>query len=398
MAQKVILGMSGGVDSSVSALLLKEQGYDVVGLFMKNWDEKDETGVCTATEDYLDVGRVASQLGIPYYTINFEQEYWDRVFSYFLREYNAGRTPNPDVMCNTEIKFNAFLDYALKLEGDFIAMGHYARVEKRGEKYFLLRGVDNNKDQTYFLSRIGQRALSRVIFPIGDIPKEKVRELASEHGLATANKKDSTGVCFIGERDFDLFLDKYLLAKKGEIQTVDGKRIGEHSGLIHYTYGQRRGIGIGGVGTGEPWFVVGKNLKENILYVAQGENHESLYTKSLIADDMIWTLDTPSTLPLKCTAKFRYRQTDIPVTVYDAGDGKLEIIFDEPVKAVTPGQVAVLYDGEVCLGGAIIQSAEPVNEKYRFLYHSEAMAPVFVEEKPKKKSKNKSKNNSKKKS
>ncbi|MDO5062918.1 MAG: tRNA 2-thiouridine(34) synthase MnmA [Peptostreptococcaceae bacterium] len=368
MKKRVILGMSGGVDSSVSALLLKEQGYDVVGLFMKNWDEKDESGVCTATEDYLDVGRVASQLDIPYYTINFEKEYWDRVFTYFLKEYNAGRTPNPDVMCNTEIKFNAFLDYALKLEGDYIAMGHYARVEQRGDQFFLLRGADKSKDQSYFLSRIGQRALSRTIFPIGNIPKDQVRELAKKHDLATAYKKDSTGICFIGERDFDLFLDKYLLAKKGEIHSVDGKKLGEHQGLIHYTYGQRRGIGIGGVGTGEPWFVVGKNLKKNILYVAQGENHKSLFTKSLIADDMIWILGEPSELPLRCTAKFRYRQEDIPVTVKAQRDGKLKIEYDYPVKAVTPGQVAVLYDGEVCLGGAIIQSAEPIDPKYRFLY------------------------------
>lgn len=370
MNKKVILGMSGGVDSSVAALLLKEQGFDVVGIFMKNWDETDESGVCTATEDYMDVGRVASQLKIPYYTVNFEKEYWDRVFSYFLTEYKAGRTPNPDVMCNTEIKFKAFLDYALKLEGDYIAMGHYARVEERGGKYYLLKGADHNKDQSYFLSRIGQKALSKTIFPLGNLPKPEVRKLAEEHQLATAKKKDSTGVCFIGERDFDLFLDKYLLSKKGKIKWVDGGIIGEHHGLIHYTYGQRRGIGIGGIGTGEPFFVVGKNLEKNLLYVAQGENHESLYTKSLIADDMIWTLDEPSELPMKCSAKFRYRQEDIPVMVEDAGEGKLKITYDYPVKAVTPGQVAVLYDGEICLGGAIIQSAEPVNPKYQYLYNS----------------------------
>lgn len=368
MKKRVILGMSGGVDSSVSALLLKQQGYEVIGLFMKNWDEKDEGGVCTATEDYLDVGRVASQLEIPYYTINFEKEYWDRVFTYFLKEYHAGRTPNPDVMCNTEIKFNAFLDYALKLEGDFIAMGHYARVENKNGKFYLLRGADRSKDQSYFLSRIGQRALSRTIFPIGDIPKSRVRELAQEYDLATANKKDSTGICFIGERDFDLFLDKYLLSKRGEIRSVDGQILGEHSGLIHYTYGQRRGIGIGGVGSGEPWFVVGKGLKENILYVAQGEGHESLFTTALIAEDMVWTLDEPSVLPMKCTAKFRYRQEDIPVTVLDAGDGKLEIRYDRPIKAVTPGQVAVLYQDEICLGGAIIQTAKALNPKYQYLY------------------------------
>lgn len=369
MNKKVILGMSGGVDSSVAAHLLQEEGYSLVGIFMKNWEETDDSGLCTATEDYMDVGRVASQLGIPYYTVNFEKEYWDRVFSYFLREYKAGRTPNPDVMCNTEIKFNAFLDYAMKLDADYIAMGHYARVEKRGDKYCLMKGKDNSKDQSYFLSRINQKALSKTIFPIGDLDKSEVRKIAEEMDLATAHKKDSTGICFIGERDFDLFLDKYLLAKKGKIKWVDGDVIGEHRGLIHYTYGQRRGIGIGGIGTGEPLFVVGKNLKDNILYVAQGDDHESLFTKSLIADDMIWTLDEPSQLPMKCHAKFRYRQEDIPVTVEDAGDGKLKITYDYPVKAVTPGQVAVLYDGEVCLGGAIIQSAEPVNPKYRYLYN-----------------------------
>ncbi len=361
--------MSGGVDSSVSALLLQQQGYEVIGLFMKNWDEKDETGVCTATEDYIDVGRVAAQLDIPYYTVNFAQEYWDKVFEYFLKEYRAGRTPNPDVMCNTQIKFSAFLDYALKLEGSYIAMGHYAQVEKRGERYCLLRGEDKSKDQSYFLSRIDQKALARTIFPIGHLPKSEVRELAQKYELATANKKDSTGICFIGERDFDLFLDRYLLAKKGDLYSVEGKRLGEHSGLIHYTYGQRRGIGIGGVGTGEPWFVVGKSLKKNILYVAQGEEHEALYTRQLIAEDMLWISGEEPKLPIKCTAKFRYRQEDIPVTV-QAGkrSGELVIVYDHPVKAVTPGQVAVLYDGEVCLGGAIIKTAQPLNGKYDFLY------------------------------
>ncbi len=369
MSERVILGMSGGVDSSVSALLLQQQGYEVIGLFMKNWDEKDETGVCTATEDYIDVGRVAAQLDIPYYTVNFAQEYWDKVFEYFLKEYRAGRTPNPDVMCNTQIKFSAFLDYALKLEGSYIAMGHYAQVEKRGKRYCLLRGEDKSKDQSYFLSRIDQKALARTIFPIGHLPKSEVRELAQKYELATANKKDSTGICFIGERDFDLFLDRYLLAKKGDLYSVEGKRLGEHSGLIHYTYGQRRGIGIGGVGTGEPWFVVGKSLKKNILYVAQGEEHEALYTRQLIAEDMLWISGEEPKLPIKCTAKFRYRQEDIPVTV-QAGkrSGELVIVYDHPVKAVTPGQVAVLYDGEVCLGGAIIKTAQPLNGKYDFLY------------------------------
>lgn len=367
MKKRVVLGMSGGVDSSVSALLLKEAGYDVIGLFMKNWDEKDENGVCTATDDSDDARRVANQLEIPYYTINFEKEYWDRVFTYFLNEYKKGRTPNPDVMCNQEIKFNAFLDYAMKLEGDYIAMGHYAQVEERNGEYYLLRGKDNNKDQSYFLSRIGQRALSKTIFPIGNIEKPRVRELAQENKLYTALKKDSTGICFIGERNFDEFLDKYLLASEGDFIDVDGNKVGRHSGLIHYTLGQRKGIGIGGVGTGEPWFVVGKNLKKNIIYVAQGEKHPALYSTSLIGEDPSWILERMPTMPIKCTAKFRYRQSDIPVTVNILEDGNLHIVYDAPVKAVTPGQVAVLYQGEICLGSSIIKSIEPLESKYKYL-------------------------------
>ena len=367
MTKRVILGMSGGVDSSVSALLLKEAGYEVIGLFMKNWDEKDEYGVCTATEDSEDARKVAAQLDIPFYSINFEEEYWDRVFTYFLNEYEKGRTPNPDVMCNQEIKFNAFLDYALKLEADYIAMGHYAQVEDRDGHYYLLRGEDNNKDQSYFLSRIGQEALSRTLFPIGHLQKSEVRKLAEEHNLYTAKKKDSTGICFIGERNFDEFLDRYLLAKEGDIIDVDGNKLGKHSGLIHYTLGQRRGIGIGGIGTGEPWFVAGKNLKKNILYVAQGEKHPALYSTSLIGESPSWILEKAPNTPLICTAKFRYRQKDIPVTVDILDNGELHIKYDYPVKAVTPGQVAVLYQDEVCLGGSIIKSIEPLDKKYEYL-------------------------------
>lgn len=368
MKERVILGMSGGVDSSVSALILKEKGYEVIGIFMKNWEEKDEYGVCTATEDANDARRVANQLNIPFYTINFEEEYWNRVFSYFLDEYKKGRTPNPDVMCNQEIKFNAFLDYALKLEADYIAMGHYAQVKEIDGEYYLLRGKDKNKDQSYFLSRIGQKALSKTLFPIGHLTKKEVRKIAEEHNLYTAKKKDSTGICFIGERDdFDKFLDQYLLTKEGDIVNVDGGKIGRHTGLIHYTLGQRRGIGIGGIGTGEPWFVAGKDLKKNILYVAQGENHPALYSTSLIGESPKWILERAPKTPLKCTAKFRYRQQDIPVTVDILGNGELHIKYDNPVKAVTPGQVAVLYKDEICLGGAIIKSIEPLEEKYRFI-------------------------------
>lgn len=367
MSKRVILGMSGGVDSSVSALLLKEAGYDVVGLFMKNWDEKDEDGVCTATEDSDDARRVANQLDIPYYTINFEKEYWDRVFTYFLEEYKNGRTPNPDVMCNQEIKFNSFLDYAMKLDGDYIAMGHYAQVEKRNGEYYLLRGKDRNKDQSYFLSRIGQKALAKTIFPIGNLDKPRVRELAREHGLYTASKKDSTGICFIGERNFDEFLDKYLLATEGNLLDVEGKKVGRHTGLIHYTLGQRKGIGIGGVGSGEPWFVAGKSLKNNIVYVAQGENHPALFSTSLIGENPSWILGKAPKFPMKCTAKFRYRQADIDVTVHMLDNGNLHIIYDYPVKAVTPGQIAVLYNEEVCMGSCIISSIEPLEDKYRYL-------------------------------
>ncbi|TCS90824.1 tRNA (5-methylaminomethyl-2-thiouridylate)-methyltransferase [Keratinibaculum paraultunense] len=368
MKKRVILGMSGGVDSSVAALLLKEAGYEVIGIFMKNWEEKDEYGVCTATEDANDARRVASQLNIPFYTINFEKEYWDRVFSYFLDEYKKGRTPNPDVMCNQEIKFNAFLDYALKLDADYIAMGHYARVKEIDGKYYLLRGIDKNKDQSYFLSRIDQKALSKTLFPIGHLTKKEVRKIAEEHNLYTAHKKDSTGICFIGERDdFDKFLDEYLLTKEGDIVNVDGGKIGRHTGLIHYTLGQRRGIGIGGIGTGEPWFVAGKDLKNNILYVAQGENHPALYSISLIGEPPKWIIGNAPDMPLKCTAKFRYRQKDIPVTVNILDNGELYIKYDYPVKAVTPGQVAVLYQDEICLGGSIIKSIEPLDEKYKFI-------------------------------
>ena len=366
MKKRVILGMSGGVDSSVSALLLKQAGYEVIGLFMKNWDEKSEGGECTATVDSDDARRVADQLDIPYYTVNFEKEYWDRVFTYFLDEYKKGRTPNPDVMCNQEIKFNSFLDYAMSLNADYIAMGHYCQVEEREDGFHLLRGEDNNKDQSYFLSRIGQEALSKTLFPIGHLDKDEVRRLAEDNNLYTAKKKDSTGICFIGERDFDEFLDKYLLTKEGPMIDVDGNEIGTHSGLIHYTLGQRKGLGIGGIGTGEPWFVAGKNLKKNILYVAQGENHPALFSSSMIGESPSWILEREPEMPIKCTAKFRYRQKDIPVTV-DMKDGKIHIKYDDPVKAVTPGQAAVLYDGEVCMGGSIIKSIEPLEKQYSYL-------------------------------
>ncbi|KUP05820.1 thiouridylase [Bacillus coahuilensis p1.1.43] len=349
---RVVVGMSGGVDSSVAALLLKEQGYDVIGIFMKNWDDTDENGVCTATEDYEDVIRVANQIGIPYYAVNFEKKYWDKVFTYFLDEYKAGRTPNPDVMCNKEIKFKAFLDHAMKLGADYLATGHYAQVEERDGEIKMLRGKDENKDQTYFLNQLSQDVLKKVLFPIGSLDKSRVREIAKEAGLATATKKDSTGICFIGERNFKEFLGQYLPAQPGTMETLSGEVKGQHEGLMYHTIGQRHGLGIGGAG--EPWFAVGKDLERNVLFVEQGFDHDSLYSTSILATDISWTSDFPKEQEFHCTAKFRYRQSDNSVTVKLLDNNKVEVIFDEPIRAVTPGQAVVFYDGDVCLGGATI--------------------------------------------
>ncbi|WP_435924527.1 tRNA 2-thiouridine(34) synthase MnmA [Paenibacillus sp. DYY-L-2] len=364
---RVVVGMSGGVDSSVTALLLKQQGYDVIGIFMKNWDDTDEFGYCTAEADAEDVRRVCEQIDIPYYTVNFEKEYYDKVFSYFLDEYKRGRTPNPDVMCNREIKFGEFLNKALDLGADYVATGHYARVVEEDGAFKLLRGVDGNKDQTYFLNALNQEQLSKAMFPIGHLPKPEVRRIAEEAGLYTAKKKDSTGVCFIGERNFREFLSHYLPAKSGEmVDIVTGEVKGRHDGLMYYTLGQRQGLGIGGSGSGEPWFVAEKDLESNILYVVQGDKHPSLYSTGLTASGINWIAgaDKLPNDPFKCTAKFRYRQPDQGVTVTPQPDGTLFVQFDEPQKAITPGQAVVFYDGEVCLGGGIIEKAEklPVPE------------------------------------
>ncbi|MBM7554663.1 tRNA 2-thiouridine(34) synthase MnmA [Thalassobacillus pellis] len=362
---RVVVGMSGGVDSSVAALLLKEQGYDVVGIFMKNWDDTDEFGVCTATEDYEDVIRVCNQLDIPYYAVNFEKQYWEKVFTYFLDEYKSGRTPNPDVMCNKEIKFKAFLDHAISLGADYLATGHYAQVRETDGKFEMLRGIDNNKDQTYFLNQLSQDVLSQVMFPLGHLEKKEVREIAMEHGLATASKKDSTGICFIGERNFKDFLSEYLPAQPGEMQTLDGEVKGKHDGLMYYTLGQRQGLGIGGAG--DPWFVVGKNLEDNVLYVGQGYHHDALYSDGLTASQVNWISMDPPTEPLKCTAKFRYRQNDSGVMVHPSEDGRLKVVFDNPQRAITPGQAVVFYDGEVCLGGATIDEVIKNNQFVSFV-------------------------------
>lgn len=360
---RVVVGMSGGVDSSVTALLLKQQGYDVIGIFMKNWDDTDEFGHCTAEEDSEDVRRVCEQIGIPYYTVNFEKEYFDKVFTYFLDEYKRGRTPNPDVMCNREIKFGEFLNKAMDLGADYVATGHYARVVEKDGVFQLLRGVDNGKDQTYFLNALNQKQLSKTMFPIGHLPKPEVRRIAEEAGLYTAKKKDSTGVCFIGERNFREFLSGYLPAKSGKmIDIATGEMKGDHDGLMYYTLGQRQGLGIGGSGNGNPWFVADKDLDQNILYVVQGDQHPSLYSTGLVASVMNWIDGSEHAMgsTLHCVAKFRYRQPDQGVTLTWQADGNVHVQFDEPQKAITPGQAVVFYDGERCLGGGTIDVVEKV--------------------------------------
>ncbi len=364
MAKRVVIGMSGGVDSSVAALLLKEQGYDVIGLFMRNWDattNQDVLGnptvdqdMCPQEVDYNDALRVCEHLDIPLYRVDFIEEYWRDVFSYFLDEYKKGRTPNPDIMCNKYIKFDAFSKHAAQFNPDFIAMGHYARVKRNG-KIKLLRGVDDNKDQTYFLSQLTAAQLEHVLFPVGAYDKAAIRALALKHKLPTAQKKDSTGICFIGEREFSKFLNNYLPAQPGDMLTLDGDYMGKHTGLMHYTIGQRKGLGIGGNERYDnaPWFVVGKDLALNRLYVGQGFHHETLYSTSCTIE-AINIIDPALTLDgLKCTAKFRYRQKDIGVQL-SVKDDVVTVIYDEPVRAVTPGQACVFYDGDECLGGGLI--------------------------------------------
>lgn len=351
---RVVVGMSGGVDSSVAALVLKEAGYDVIGIFMKNWDDQDETGACTADADYDDVRRVCDQIDIPYYTVNFEREYWDRVFVYFLEEYKKGRTPNPDVMCNKEIKFKAFLEKAMQLEADFLATGHYAQIGQENGVHTLVKGRDEGKDQSYFLYTLGQPQLAKTLFPIGNMTKREVRAKAVQANLATARKKDSTGICFIGEQDFKEFLSKFLPAQPGEMRTLEGELKGHHDGLMYHTLGQRKGLGIGGAG--EPWFVVGKDLATNTLLVAQGQEHPALYTEGLRALDLSWVSGQEPASSFECTAKFRYRQPDQNVTVRLVDKGA-EVLFHKKQRAITPGQAVVFYDGPVCLGGGTIEEA-----------------------------------------
>ncbi len=359
-SKKVIVGMSGGVDSSVSAYLLIQQGYQVEGLFMKNWEEDDNDEYCAAAEDLKDAQQVCDTLGIKLHKVNFAAEYWDNVFEYFLAEYKAGRTPNPDIMCNKEIKFKAFLEFAAEALGaDYIATGHYVQRQEVNGHWQLLRGLDTNKDQSYFLYTIGEQHVAQTMFPVGHLEKPAVRAIAEQQGLITHNQKDSTGICFIGERKFKDFLQKYLPAQPGDIITVDGEKIGRHEGLMYHTLGQRKGLGIGGTKDGgeEPWYVVSKDLINNQLIVAQGHDHPSLLSKGLTATQLHWVDRQGPADTLRCTVKTRYRQQDIPCTLRRLGADRLEVLFDEPQKAVTPGQSAVFYLNEICLGGGIIDEA-----------------------------------------
>ena len=352
---RVVVGLSGGVDSAVSALLLKRQGYDVIGVFMKNWNEDNDDGVCTAESDWRDVRDVCDKIDIPYYAVDFAQEYWDRVFTLFLNEYKAGRTPNPDVLCNREIKFKAFLDFAMKAGAEKMATGHFVQTDAEGH---LLRGIDPNKDQSYFLYMVHREQLQKAMFPVGYMTKQEVRKIAEEAGLPVSKKKDSTGVCFIGERNFKQFLKGFLPAQPGDMVTPEGEVVGRHDGLMYYTLGQRRGLGIGGRGDGRSFFVVDKDLKKNQLIVVQGEDHPLLYSKGCTADQATFVGDPlPENTPCRLTAKFRYRQPDQPVTVTRVGD-QLHFVYDAPQRAVTPGQSAVIYDGDKCLGGGIINTIE----------------------------------------
>ncbi len=354
----VVVGMSGGVDSSVAAYLLKRQGYKVIGVFMKNWEEDDTDDYCSAAEDMADAKAVADKLGVAFKTINFSAEYWDRVFEYFLDEYRSGRTPNPDIMCNKEIKFKAFLDYAKILGAKYIATGHYVRVDRSSGQSLMLRGVDSNKDQSYFLYTLNQDQLNHSLFPVGELEKPEVRRIAEQQGFTTANKKDSTGICFIGERKFKDFLEKFIPAQPGDIEDPEGNVMGTHSGLMYHTLGQRKGIGIGGLSNAsdEPWYVVKKDIERNVLIIAQGHDHPLMQSVGLIASQWHWTTPELIQEKFRCTGKSRYRQEDFNCLVERVDENNWKVSFDEQQRAVTPGQSIVLYDQDKCLGGGIIDT------------------------------------------
>ncbi|MCK5888315.1 MAG: tRNA 2-thiouridine(34) synthase MnmA [Methylococcales bacterium] len=359
MRKNIIVGMSGGVDSSVTALKLLEQGHHVTGLFMKNWEEDDGTEFCTAMEDLADAQQVCDTLGIALETVNFAAEYWDEVFEVFLSEFKAGRTPNPDILCNKHVKFKAFLNYAIdQLGAEYIATGHYAQVNESNGEYALVKGVDPNKEQSYFLYTLGQKALSKTLFPIGDMYKPELREMAKRAGFDNHKKKDSTGICFIGERKFKDFLQRYLPTQPGEIRTPEGQYIAQHNGLMYYTFGQRQGLGIGGVkdAPDEPWYVLDKDLDNNQLIVGQGHDHPLLLHNTLEAGQLDWCNDKPLTSVIECKAKTRYRQNDQDCYLEPLENGRCKVSFKKPQRAITPGQSVVFYQGDICLGGGVIES------------------------------------------
>ena len=358
MAKRVVVGMSGGVDSSVAAYLLNEHGYEVQCIFMKNWEDEDDEFYCSSEEDYNDAVQVCDLLNLPLHSVNFSKEYRENVFKYFLAEYKSGRTPNPDVLCNKEIKFKFFLEYALNLGAVAIATGHYARIRESFDGYQLFKGIDKNKDQSYFLYLLGYKELAKTLFPIGEMTKPEVRELAKKMNLPNSGKKDSTGVCFIGERDFKAFLQQYLHNQPGDIVTTDRKIVGQHDGLMYYTFGQRKGIGVGGGygTTEEPWYVVKKDLDNNRLVIGQGHDHPGLYSKKITAGQLHWITSAPRKIPFECASKIRYRQKDQNCTIVAIKNGIANIIFTENQFAPTPGQSIVFYDREQCLGGGIIET------------------------------------------
>lgn len=349
----VIIGMSGGVDSSVSALLLKQQGYHVIGLFMKNWEDKDTTGVCHAAQDFDDVRQVCDRIGIPYYSINFVEEYRNEVFKYFIDDLKKGLTPNPDILCNREIKFKVFLEKALELGADYLATGHYCQIQEKNGLLYLKKGADPNKDQTYFLYTINHSILEKVMFPIGGLQKSEVRALAKDFGLVTAEKKDSTGICFIGDRHFRTFVSQYIEFHPGSFQTLDGKKVGNHLGAAYYTIGQRKGLGIGGAG--EAWFVVDKDMKKNVVFVEQGADHPALFCDDLIATQLNWIGEPPKSFPFVCSAKTRYRQMDQACVIESIERGVTRVKFVQPQRAITLGQSVVFYKDDLCLGGGVIE-------------------------------------------
>ncbi len=351
--KRVVLGMSGGVDSSVAAYILKEQGYEVIGLFMRNWVEENDSGCCTAADDFDDVRAVAASLDIPYYTLDLSKNYWDNVFKQFVDYYKRGLTPNPDVLCNREIKFGPFQDFAKEMQADYIATGHYCNIVKKDSRTFLARAKDENKCQTYFLNQVTEKQIENVLFPVGNLLKPEVREIAKKTGISTAEKKDSTGVCFIGERNFREFLKNYIPMKRGDIKTLDGKVVGTHEGVFYYTVGQRKGFGLGGAGNGEPWYIIKKDVENNVLYVNQGEC-DLLYTKELITNGFNFITVRPESNEFRVLARIRHRQPLQSATCVMEGDNA-HLYFDEPQRAVAAGQYAVIYQDEICLGGGEIR-------------------------------------------